>query len=93
MPGARSTAAARSPRSPGRLPGSILARGDQDRPADPRQPRDLDLALEHGHPMAQDQDFRVLGAAGPGEQSEPAERTEHHHQTNRIDMSTDSARL
>jgi hypothetical protein len=49
----------------------------QHRPAGPRQPRGLDLALEHGDLMAQDQDPGVLGAAGPGEQGKPAERPQH----------------
>jgi hypothetical protein len=37
----------------------------------------FDLALEHGHLVAQDQDLGVLGAAGPGEQGKPAEYPEH----------------
>ena len=49
----------------------------QDRPVGPRQPRCLDLALEHGDLMAQDQDLGVLGAVGPGEQGEPAEHAQH----------------
>jgi hypothetical protein len=39
----------------------------QDRPVSPGQPRCLDLALEHGDLMPQDQDLRVLGAVGAGE--------------------------
>ena len=38
-----------------------------------------DLALEHGHLMAQDQDLRVLSTVGPGEQDEPAEDAKHRH--------------
>jgi hypothetical protein len=38
----------------------------------------LDLTLEHGDPMAQDEDLGVLGAVGAGQQSEPAEHAEHH---------------
>ena len=34
----------------------------QHRTAGPRQPRVLDLPLEHGHLMAQDEDFGVLPA-------------------------------
>jgi hypothetical protein len=34
----------------------------QHRPVSPRQPRGLDLTVEHGHLMPQDQDLRVLGA-------------------------------
>ena len=49
----------------------------QDRPVSPRQSRSLDLALEHGDLMAQDQDLGVLGAVGPGKQGEPAEHAEH----------------
>jgi hypothetical protein len=33
----------------------------QDRPVGLRQPRGLDLALEHGDLMTQKQDLRVLG--------------------------------
>ena len=40
----------------------------QDRPVGPRQPRSLDLTLEHSDLMTQDQDLGVLGAVGPGEQ-------------------------
>ena len=54
-----------------------LGQRGQDRPVGPRQPRGLDLALEHSHLMAQDQDLRVLGALGAGEQGEPAEHSEH----------------
>jgi len=39
--------------------------------------RGVDLALEHGDLMARDQDLCVLGAAGPGEQREPAEYPEY----------------
>ena len=49
----------------------------QERPVGPRQPRGLDLALEHGDLMAQDQDLRVLGPVGAGEQGKPAEDPEH----------------
>jgi hypothetical protein len=49
----------------------------QDRPLGPRQPRSLDLPLKHGNLLAQDQDLRVLGALGPGQQGEPAEYPEH----------------
>jgi hypothetical protein len=34
----------------------------QDRPVSPGQPRDLDLTLEHGDLVTQDQDLDVLGA-------------------------------
>ena len=44
----------------------------QHRPVRPRQPRGLDLPLEHGDLMAQDQDLSVLGAIGPGKQGKPA---------------------
>jgi hypothetical protein len=50
---------------------------DQDCPVGPRQPRDSDLALEHGDLMAQDQDLGVLGTVGPGEQSQPAEHAQY----------------
>jgi len=33
----------------------------QDRPVSPRQPRGLDLPLEHGDLVPQDQDLGVLG--------------------------------
>jgi hypothetical protein len=45
----------------------------QYRPVRPRQPRGLNLTLEHGDLVAQDQDLSVLGAIGPGEQGKPAE--------------------
>lgn len=35
------------------------------------------LPLKHGNLLAQDQDLRVLGALGPGQQGEPAEYPEH----------------
>ena len=49
----------------------------QDRPVGPGQPRSLDLALENGDLVPQDQDLGVLGVIGPGEQGEPAEHAEH----------------
>jgi hypothetical protein len=49
----------------------------QDRPVGPRQPRDLDLALEDSDLMAEDQDLGVLGTVRPGKQGEPAEHTQH----------------
>lgn len=60
------------------VPGSRSRSGmaSQDRPVGPRQPRGLDLALEHGDLMAQDQDLRVLCPVKPGEQGGPAEHTE-----------------
>ena len=48
-----------------------------DRPVGPGQPRGLDLALEHGDLMAQDQDLGILGAVRPGKQGEPAEHAQH----------------
>ncbi len=45
----------------------------QDPAIGPGQPRVLDLALEHGDLVTQDQDLRVLGAVGPGEQGEDPE--------------------
>jgi hypothetical protein len=36
----------------------------------------LDLPLEHGDLMAQDQDLSVLGAIGLGERGKPAEHVE-----------------
>ncbi len=48
----------------------------QRRPVGPRQPRGLDLPLEHGDLVTQDQDLDVPGAIGPGEQAEPAEHPE-----------------
>jgi hypothetical protein len=50
----------------------------EDRPVRPRQPRRLDLGLEHGDLVAQDEDLGVLGAVGAGEQGEPAERPQYH---------------
>lgn len=38
----------------------------QDRPVRPRQSRCLDLALERGDLMAQDEDLGILGAVGTG---------------------------
>jgi hypothetical protein len=49
----------------------------QDRPVGPGQLRGLDLTLEHSDLMTQDQDLGVLGPVRPGEQGQPAERTEH----------------
>jgi hypothetical protein len=49
----------------------------QDRPVSPRQFRCLDLALENGDLVAQDEDLGVLGAVGAGEQGDPAEYPEH----------------
>ena len=49
----------------------------QDRPVGPGQPRRLDLPLEHGDLMTQDQDLGVLGAVGAGEQGKPAEHAQH----------------
>jgi hypothetical protein len=49
----------------------------QDRTVRPRQPRCLDLPLEHGDLMAQDQDLSVLETTGAGEQHEPAEHPQH----------------
>jgi len=37
----------------------------------------LDLPLEHGDPMSQDQDLRLLGTVGPREQGKPAEHAQH----------------
>jgi hypothetical protein len=49
----------------------------QDRPVGPRQPRVLELPLEHGDLVAQDKDLGVLGTVGAGEQGEPAEHVQH----------------
>jgi hypothetical protein len=49
----------------------------QDRPVGPRQPRNLDLALERRDLMAQDQDLGVLSPVGPGKQRQPAEHAQH----------------
>jgi len=35
------------------------------------------LALENGDLVAQNQDLRILGAVGTGEQCEPAEHAQH----------------
>ena len=48
----------------------------QDRPVSPGQPRRLDLPLEHGDLVTQDQDLGVLGAVGAGEQGQPAEHAQ-----------------
>ena len=47
------------------------------RPVGPRQPRGLDLPLEDGDLVAQNQDLGILGPIGPGEQGEPAEHAQH----------------
>jgi hypothetical protein len=63
---------------------SVLAAGqqpghrDQDRPVGPRQPRGLDLTLEHGDLMTQDEDLGVLGTVGTSQQGKPAEHSDHH---------------
>jgi hypothetical protein len=49
----------------------------QHRAVGPRQPGGLDLPLEDSNLVAQDQDLRVLGTAGPREQGEPAEHLQH----------------
>ena len=49
----------------------------QDRPVGPGQPGSLNLVLENGDLVPQDQDLGVLGVIGPGEQGEPAEHPEH----------------
>jgi hypothetical protein len=48
----------------------------QGRPVGPGQPGSLDLALENGDLVPQDQDLGVLGVIRPGEQGEPAEHAE-----------------
>jgi hypothetical protein len=48
----------------------------QDRPVSPGQPRRLDLPLEHGDLVTQDQDLSVLGMVGAGEQGQPAEHAQ-----------------
>ncbi len=53
------------------------AQRGQDRPVIPGQLRGLDLPLKHGDLVAQDEDLRVLGAVGPGEQGEPAGYSQH----------------
>ena len=40
----------------------------QHRTVGPRQPRGLDLTLEDGKLVTQDQDLRILGAIGAGKQ-------------------------
>jgi hypothetical protein len=59
--------------APGQQPGQ---RG-QDRPVSPRQAWRLDLALENGDLVTQQEDLGVLGAVGAGEQGKPAEHAEH----------------
>jgi len=49
----------------------------QDRPVGPGQPGSLNLVLENGDLVPQDQDLGVLGVIGPGQQGEPAEHAEH----------------
>jgi hypothetical protein len=44
---------------------------DESGAVGPRQPRHLDLALEHGDLMARDEDLGVLGPVGPGEERQP----------------------
>ena len=39
------------------------------------------MALENGELVAQDEDLRVLGAVGAGEQGKPAEDAEHRQIT------------
>ena len=59
--------------APGQQPGQ---RG-QDRSLDPRQLRRLDLALEDGNLMTQEQDLGIFGPIGASEKGEPAEHAEH----------------
>ena len=74
--GSHASAAGCAGRRSGRLDGddrrAAAGRARRAPPVSPGQPRTLDLALEHGDLMAQDQDLRVLGPVGPGEQGEPA---------------------
>ena len=49
----------------------------QDCPIGPGQSRHLDLALEHGDVVAQDEDLGILGAVRPRQQAKPAEHTQH----------------
>ena len=49
----------------------------QDRTVSPGQPRCLDLTLEYGDLIPQEQDLGVVGAVGAGEQGQPAEYAEH----------------
>ena len=49
----------------------------QDRPVCPGQSRGLDLALEHGDLVTQDENLCVFGPVGPGEQGKPAEYPQH----------------
>ena len=37
----------------------------------------VDLGLEHGDLMAQEENFGILGAVRAGKQGKPAEHTEH----------------
>ena len=46
-------------------------------PGQPRTAWGLDLTLEQGDLVTQDQDLGVLGAVRAGEQGEPAEHTQH----------------
>jgi len=58
--------------APGQQPGQP----GQDRTVSPGQARGLDLALEQGDLVAQDEDLGVLGAVGPGEQREQGEHAQ-----------------
>ena len=58
------------------LPGSSRASG-QHRAVCPGQSLGLDLPLEHGDLVAQDQDLGVLGAVRAGEQGKPAEHAQY----------------
>jgi hypothetical protein len=49
----------------------------QHRPVGPRQPRILDLPLENGDLVPQNQNLRVLGTIRAGEQGKPAEHAQH----------------
>lgn len=49
----------------------------QDRPVGPGQPRRLDLALEDGNLVTQEQDLGIFGPIAAGEKGEPAEDVEH----------------
>jgi hypothetical protein len=49
----------------------------QHRAVCPGQPRGLDLPLEHGDLVAQDQDLGVLGTVGAGKQGQPAEHAQY----------------
>ncbi len=60
------------PQVPGQQPGQ----GSEHGAVSPVRPRTRDLTPQHRDLVPQDQDLRVLGGITPGQERQPAERTD-----------------